>query len=203
MGRNLLPRTKRNRRIGEKILTHGEKAFSRRSYPPGQHGPKGASRLSEYGIRLREKQKAQLMYGLLERQFRRYVNQARRQTGDTGLNLLQAFELRLDSIVYRAGFAPSHEAARQLVRHGKIMVNGRRVNFPSFAVHPGLVVSLIPGKNRDAMVQSIIKSLESYNAPEWMELDKAKAAAKILAVPTAENLASSLNPQLIVEFYSR
>ncbi len=203
MGRNLLPRTKRNRRIGEKILTHGEKAFSRRPYPPGQHGPKGTSRLSEYGIRMREKQKAQLMYGLLERQFRRYVNQARKQTGDTGLNLLQALELRLDSIVHRAGLAPSHEAARQLVRHGKVMANGRLVSFPSFAVRPGTIISLANGKKNNTSWQLIIKSLESFKAPEWMELDKSKATVKILTVPTAEDLASSLNPQLIVEFYSR
>lgn len=203
MARNLNPRAKRNRRLGEKLTTHGEKAFSRRPYPPGQHGPKGAGRSSEYGIRLREKQKAQLVYGILERQFRKYVESARHKVGDTGQVLLHLLEFRLDNIVFRSGFAPSREAARQLVRHGHVTVNGRRVTIPSYTVRGNDLVGIHPTTKNRTIYGQLTKTLESYQAPTWIDLNKSQVTAKILGVPTIEEISSNINPQLIVEFYSR
>lgn len=203
MARLITPRTKRERRIGEKIWSHGEKAFSRRSYPPGQHGPKGSSRQSEYGIRLREKQKAQLTYGLLERQFRSYVERAKRRTGDTGVTLLEMLERRLDNAVYRAGLAPSREAARQAVRHGHIAVNGRRVDIPSFMTKIGQVISIHPNRVERKLFSDLKKSLENYQAPSWLNVDKNALSATVLALPDPSESVANINTQLIVEFYSR
>lgn len=203
MGRNLNPRTKRIRRIGEKLISHGEKAFSRRPYPPGVHGPKGQTRLSEYGIRLREKQKAQLVYGILERQFRRYVEKAKRRTGNTAEVLLRFLELRLDNVVYRAGFASSREAGRQLVRHGHVMVNGKRVTIPSYHVRVGETVAIGERAKAKPLFQSLVKQLENYQAPAWITLEKQRLAAAIAGEPVLEEAAPGVNPQLIVEFYSR
>lgn len=203
MGRNLNPRAKRARRIGERLIAHGEKALSRRPYPPGQHGPKGASRISEYGVRLREKQKAQLIYGLLERQFRRYVGMAKRRVGDTGEFLLQLLEQRLDNMVYRGGFAISREAGRQLVRHGHILVNGKRVNQPSYHVLIGDLITFTKSAKNKPIFQACLKRLENFEPPAWIELDKSTATTKMTSVPTAPESAPNINPQLIVEFYSR
>jgi small subunit ribosomal protein S4 len=203
MGRNISPRVKRQRRIGEKLFAHGEKSFGRRPYPPGQHGPKGSSKLSEYGVRLREKQKAQLTYGLLERQFRTYVAKAKRKTGNTVELLLQLLELRLDNIVYRAGFAKSREGARQLIRHGHIAVNGRRVDVPSFQAKLNDVVALHENSRSKAGVQIVIKEIENYEAPSWITLDKKSMTATVREVPALDASATNINLQLIVEFYSR
>ncbi len=203
MARNLNPRTKRIRRIGEKLIVHGEKAFSRRPYPPGVHGPKGQARLSEYGIRLREKQKAQLVYGILERQFRRYVERAKRQTGNTGEVLLQLLELRLDNVVYRAGLTPTREAARQLVRHGHVTINGKRVTIPSCSVRVGATVALAKRTMAKPFVQTLLKQLENYQPPAWITLTKQQLTATVSAAPTLEEAAAGINPQFVVEFYSR
>ncbi len=203
MGRNIAPRVKRQRRIGEKLFAHGEKSFSRRPYPPGQHGPKGSSKLSEYGVRLREKQKAQLTYGLLERQFRTYVEKAKRKTGNTVELLLQLLELRLDNVVFRAGFAKSREGARQLIRHGHITVNGRRVDIPSFHVKLNDAVALLMNSRSKSGIQIVGKEIENYEAPPWIALDKKSLAATVREVPATEASASLINLQLIVEFYSR
>lgn len=203
MGRNTSPRAKRSRRIGEKLITHGEKALSRRPYPPGQHGPKGAGRSSEYGVRLREKQKAQLVYGLLERQFRKYFEAAKRRTGNTGENLLQLLELRLDNVVFRAGFGGSHESARQLVRHAHITVNGKRVTIPSYQVKVGDTLAVGQSSQSRPMFQILVKQLENYQAPAWLELNRQAPSAKVISAPTTDDLGLTINPQLIVEFYSR
>ncbi|MBI4090227.1 MAG: 30S ribosomal protein S4 [Candidatus Kerfeldbacteria bacterium] len=203
MGRNLNPRTKRARRLGEKLITHGEKAFSRRPYPPGQHGPRGTGKTSEYGLRLREKQKAQLVYGILERQFRRYVSAARRRIGNTGELLLQLLELRLDNVVFRAGFAPSREAARQLVRHGHISVNGQPVNIPSFQVKPGQTVAIKQRAKPHGQLVTTQKQLEHHQPPSWLKVSATDMTATVQALPAADDQAIPVNTQLIVEFYSR
>lgn len=203
MGRNLNPRTKRARRLGEKLITHGEKAFSRRPYPPGQHGPRGTGKTSEYGIRLREKQKAQLVYGILERQFRRYVSAARRQIGNTGELLLQLLELRLDNVVFRAGLAPSREAARQLVSHGHITVNGRRVNIPSYRVSVGQTIAIKQRSRPHGQLSATQKQLEQYQPPSWLAVKASDMTATVQVTPTVEAQATPINMQLIVEFYSR
>lgn len=202
MSRNLSPRVKRQRRIGEKLFTHGEKSFSRRPYPPGQHGPKGSGKLSEYNIRLREKQKAQLTYGLLERQFRTYFAKAKRKVGNTGEFLFQLLELRLDNIVFRSGFARSREGARQLIRHGHITVNGRRVDIPSFQVALNDTVALHRNSTSKSGIQITIKELENYEAPRWISLDKKAFSSTVREMP-AIDAGAIINPQLIVEFYSR
>lgn len=191
------------RRLGEKLVVHGEKAFSRRPYPPGQHGPKGSPRLSEYGLRLREKQKAQLIYGLLERQFRRYAELAKRRVGNTGEFLMQLLELRLDNVVFRAGFSPSREAARQLVHHGHVTVNGRRITIPSYAVRVGDAISVTEKFRKNDQFQVLAKQLENYGAPAWVHLDKTTYIASVSVLPSLEETATNINPQLIVEFYSR
>ena len=203
MGKNLAPRVKRQRRIGEKLFTHGEKSFSRRPYPPGQHGPKGSSKLSEYGVRLREKQKAQMTYGLLERQFRTYVAKAKRKTGNTVELLLQLLELRLDNIVFRAGFAKSREGARQLIRHGHIAVNGRRVDIPSFQAKVHDAVALHENSRSKSVVQIITKEIENYEAPPWIALDATSLIATVREIPALDASATNINLQRIVEFYSR
>lgn len=203
MSRNLSPRVKRQRRIGEKMFSHGEKSFGRRPYPPGQHGPKGSGKLSEYGIRLREKQKAQLVYGLLERQFSTYVARAKRKVGNTGEFLLQLLELRLDNVAFRAGFARSREGSRQLVRHGHVTVNGKRVDIPSYQTKTNDVIGIKGTSSSKTGVQTMVKELENYEAPNWIVLDKKKITATIVALPTTDTASTNITPQLIVEFYSR
>lgn len=203
MSRNLNPRVKRQRRIGEKLMTHGEKSFSRRPYPPGQHGPKGTGKQSEYSIRLREKQKAQLTYGILERQFRTYINRAKRRIGDTGEYLLALLEMRLDNVVFRAGFARSREGARQLVRHGHITVNGKRVTIPSYQVAERNTVSFYETSRKRPGIQLILKELENSQPPQWLSIDRNTATVTVQNIPTFDSNATNINPQLIVEFYSR
>lgn len=203
MSRNLNPRVKRQRRIGEKMFSHGEKSFGRRPYPPGQHGPKGSGKLSEYGIRLREKQKAQLIYGLLERQFSTYVARAKRKIGNTGEFLLQLLELRLDNLAFRAGFARSREGARQLIGHGHITVNGKRVDIPSYQTKINDVIAIKGTSSSKPGVQTMVKELENYEAPNWITLDKKKVTATVAALPTTDTAVTNITPQLIVEFYSR
>lgn len=203
MSRNLNPRVKRQRRIGEKLFTHGEKSFSRRPYPPGQHGPKGSGKMSEYGIRLREKQKAQLTYGILERQFRTYFEKAKRKVGNTGEYLMQLLELRLDNVAFRAGFAKSRDGARQLIRHGHVSVNGKRVDIPSYQVRLNDVVSIHTNSKGKNGLQLALKDIENYEAPSWISLDKKQLAATVTATPTLDLAATNINAQLIIEFYSR
>lgn len=203
MARNLSSRTKRSRRIGEKLIAHGEKAFSRRPYPPGQHGPKGSGKSSEYGIRLREKQKAQLVYGVLERQFRRYVTEAKRKIGDTGEFLLQLLELRLDNVVFRAGFSPSREASRQLIRHRHVVVNNKRVDIPSYHVTVGSRISIREHSQHLKGLEDLAKTIENHQPPTWISLNKQRVEAHITSMPRVEESVANINPQRIVEFYSR
>jgi small subunit ribosomal protein S4 len=177
-------------------------AFERRAYPPGQHG-QGRSKRSEYGIQLREKQKVKWMYGLLESQFRGTFAKAERSKGITGVNLLVLLERRLDNVVYRLGFANSRTQARQLVRHNHFMVNGRKVNIPSFLVRKGDQVSV---KEKSQKIASIIESMEAVvrrGVPQWLELEKGQFAGTIKAVPNREDLTMPIQEQLIVELYSK
>lgn len=177
-------------------------AFERRGYPPGQHG-QGRSKRSEYGIQLREKQKVKWMYGLLESQFRGTFAKAERLKGVTGTNLLVLLERRLDNVVYRLGFANSRTQARQLVRHNHFMVNGRKVNIPSFQVKKGDTVSV---KEKSQKIASIIESMEAVarrGVPQWLELEKAHCSGIIKSLPVREDLTMPIQEQLIVELYSK
>ena len=202
MARYRGPRVRISRRFGQPIFGPS-KYLERRSYPPGVHGPKSRRKHSDYGLGLAEKQKLRYQYGLLERQFRRMFEIARKKRGVTGEMLLQLLETRLDNVVYRIGFATTRPFARQMVGHGHVRVNGRKVNVPSYNVKPGDVIDI-----RGAAVsrQLVTKSLESAQirpVPEWIGLNRDALRAQIVRMPTRDDIQPIVNEQLIVEFYSR
>ncbi|HPW55059.1 MAG: 30S ribosomal protein S4 [Thermoanaerobaculaceae bacterium] len=196
------------RREGMKLFLKGERCFKekcaveRRSYAPGQHG-KRRNKMQPYGLQLREKQKVRRVYGVLERQFRRYFAEANRQKGVTGENLLRLLETRLDNVVYSLGFASSRSQARQLVRHGHVTVDGRRVNLPSFRVKPGMEVALKEDVRTNAFVVEALETAQGRGVPPWLELDSANFRGKVVALPTREDIRLPIQEQLIVELYSR
>lgn len=196
------------RREGMKLFLKGERCFKekcaveRRSYAPGQHG-KRRNKMQPYGLQLREKQKVRRVYGVLERQFRRYFAEANRQKGVTGENLLRLLETRLDNVVYSLGFASSRNQARQLVRHGHVTIDGRRVNLPSFQVKPGMEVALKEDVRANAFVVEALETAQGRGVPPWLELDSANFRGKVVALPTREDIRLPIQEQLIVELYSR
>lgn len=196
------------RREGMKLYLKGEKCltpkcpFERRPYPPGMHAQK-RKKPTEYGLQLREKQKARRIYGILERQFRKHFEEAERRPGVTGENLLQILEMRLDNIVYRLGFAVSRNQARQLVRHGHFRVNGRRLDIPSALLRPGDEITVRP-QSRDMLhFQERMAEVQAQRIPGWLQLDPATMTGRVLAVPSRQEIDTPLNEQLIVEYYSR
>lgn len=199
------------RREGEKLFLKGERCFSpkcsveRRSYPPGMHGPRRQFRrkVSDYALQLREKQKARRVYGIFERQFRRYFRDAERRRGLTGTNLLVTLESRLDNVVYRLGLAESRPQARQLVRHGHILANGKRTDIPSFLTSLGDTIAVAEGSKRSPLFQSIAENLSDRMVPSWLSIDADNMVGTVLSVPSREEIDLSLEEQLIVEYYSR
>jgi small subunit ribosomal protein S4 len=177
-------------------------AIERRPYPPGQHG-QGRAKFSEYGVQLREKQKVKRMYGLLERQFELYYARAAAKKGKTGENLLQALELRLDNVVFRAGFADTRNESRQLVRHGHFKVNGRRVNIPSFGLKTGDTIEVQDKSRKVVRLTEALETVDRRGVPQWLEVDKKSFKAKLKASPAREDLTMPINEQLIVELYSK
>jgi small subunit ribosomal protein S4 len=208
VARNLDARCRQCRREGEKLFLKGEKCFTdkcaieRRNYPPGQHGQKN-TRLSGYGIQLREKQKVRRTYGVLERQFRRSYQQAAASKGVTGEALLQILESRLDTVAYRMGFGASRNEARQVVRHNGILVNGRRVNIPSYQCRPGDVVEVAPGAKDQLRIKGAAEAAESRGHPEWIEVDPKALKGTFKARPQRSELPSTINESLVVELYSK
>jgi len=196
------------RREGVKLYLKGDRCYSdkcaivRRAYAPGQHG-QSRKKSSEYGIQLREKQKARRIYGVLENQFRNYFEKAERQKGVTGENLLRLLELRLDNVVYRLGFANSRVEARQLVRHGHFTVNGRRVNIPSFMVRVGDQIAISEGSRKSPKFDEISELAAHKTTPAWLEMDKDALVGKVLALPQREDIDVPIQEHLIVELYSR
>ena len=183
---------------------YGEKcAYERRPYPPGQHGQRRGGKFSDYQLQLREKQKVKRMYGLLEGQFRRYYELAERHKGVTGTNLLLFLECRLDNVLYRMGFASSRDQARQLVRHNHVMVNGRRVNIPSFQVKVGSVVEIHEKKRKVPIILEAMETVARRGVPNWMEVDKDKFRGTLRALPSREDLTMPIQESLIVELYSK
>jgi small subunit ribosomal protein S4 len=211
MARYTGPVCKLCRREGEKLMLKGERCFTpkcaleRRPYAPGMHGRQAQFRRkkSEYGLQLREKQKARRIYGVLERQFRRYFKEADRRKGLTGVNLLIILESRLDNVVYRLGFADSRDQARQLVRHGHFDVNGQKTNVPSFLVKVGDEIAVRERSKRLPYFRDLSAVMEHKVVSEWLSLDIPKMEGRVLALPTREDIDASLNEQLIVEYYSR
>jgi len=196
------------RREGLKMFLKGDRCYSekcavdRRAYAPGQHG-QGRKKTSEYGMQLREKQKARRHYGLLESQFKSYFNMATGMAGQTGDNLLSLIERRLDNVVFRLGFAMSRAEARQVVTHGHITVDGRRVNIPSFLVKPGMMVAL---KNKSRSLEKFKYVLDANAArpvPQWMSLDRDNAQATVVANPVRDDIDLPIEEHLIVELYSK
>ncbi|MBW1786512.1 MAG: 30S ribosomal protein S4 [Deltaproteobacteria bacterium] len=183
---------------------YGDKcAFERRAYPPGQHGQRRGGKYSDYRTQLREKQKVKRIYGLLENQFRGYYFRADRQKGITGTNLLALLESRLDNVVYRMGFANSRNQARQLVRHNHFLVNGKKVNIPSYQVKPNDLVEI---KEKSRKVTSILEAMETVvrrGIPNWIEVDKEKFKGTFKALPNREDLTMPIQEQLIIELYSK
>jgi small subunit ribosomal protein S4 len=209
VARNLDPKCRQCRREGEKLFLKGEKCFTdkcsieRRSYAPGQHGQKSGQRLSGYGQQLREKQKIRRLYGVLERQFRKTFAEADRRKGQTGENLLQILEGRLDSVAYRMGFGASRAEARQIVRHNGVLVNGKRVNIPSFNVNPGDTIQLTDASRAHLRVKAAMEAAESRGFPEWVEVDVKAGKGVFKAYPAREELPPSIKEGLVVELYSR
>ena len=183
---------------------YGEKcAIERRNVPPGQHGKGRKAKLIGYGLQLREKQRVKRMYGVLERQFRRYFETADRKKGITGEILLQLLESRLDNVVYRLGFATSRAQARQLVRHGHFLVNDRRADIPSYLLRAGDRVVVKPASVKNPAIQYAMEEVRGRGVPEWLELDGAGPSGRLVAVPTREQLGLPVQEQLIVELYSK
>ena len=203
MARYTGPTAKISRRFGVELFGPS-KAFARRPFPPGQHGVRaGRKKKSDYGIMLAEKQKLRFMYGVLEGQFRKYYEEASRRSGVTGEILLQLLELRLDNLVYRLNFANTRAAARQMVSHGHITVNGKKVNIASYSCKPGDVIAVAAKARSQALVNRFMELTASAVTPDWLELDAAKLSAKLVRIPSQEEIAPIVNVQLIVEFYSR
>lgn len=211
MARYTGPVCKLCRREGEKLFLKGERCFSpkcafeRRSYAPGAHGRQSQFRRkeSDYSMQLRAKQKARRVYGIYERQFRRYFREAQRQKGLTGLNLLILLESRLDNVVYRLGFASSRAQARQLVQHGHFEVNGRKTSVPSYLVQAGDVIA-VQGASRDlAHFKEVTEIIDASQVPAWLSLDLPSLIGKVVDLPSRDDIDISLDEQLIVEYYSR
>ena len=209
MARNLDAKCRQCRREGEKLFLKGEKCFTdkcaieRRSYAPGQHGQKSGSRLSDFGKQLREKQKLRRTYGILERQFRKIYSEADRRKGVTGENLLQELESRLDTVAYRMGFGVSRTEARQVVRHNAILVNGRRVNVPSYRVRPGDTVEVAQAAKGQLRIKAAVEAAESRGFPDWIEIDAKAMKGTFKALPQRSEMPSTINESLVVELYSK
>lgn len=213
MARYTGPVCKICRREGEKLFLKGQRCFSPkcpferdRGYPPGEHGRLSRfrrRRTSDYLRQLREKQKARRIYGVLERQFRRYFREAERRTGLTGENLLILLESRLDNVVYRLGFADSRAQARQLVQHGHFVVNGRRTNIPSYIVRPQDTIAVREASRKRTYFKERAQKLDEGAVLDWLSLDAGTMTARVLNSPAREDIAVRLEEQLIVEYYSR
>ncbi len=209
MARNLDAKCRQCRREGEKLFLKAEKCFTdkcsveRRAYAPGQHGQKKNTRLSEYGGQLREKQKLRRIYGVLERQFRLTYKRAEQTRGITGENLLQNLESRLDNVAYRMGFGGSRAEARQTVRHNGVLVNGKRVNIPSFQVRPGDVIEVAEKAKSQLRIKGAVQAAEQRGFPEWLDVDAKAFKGTFKAVPQRSELPATINEHLVVELYSK
>jgi small subunit ribosomal protein S4 len=209
MARYIGPVCRLCRREGMKLFLKGERCYTekcaieKRNFAPGQHGKTRKSKLAGYGVQLREKQKVKRIYGVLEDQFRLYFEQAERTRGITGETLLQLLERRLDNVAYRLGLATSRPQGRQLVRHGHLTVNGRKVNIPSFSVKPGDVVAVRETSKKSPAILHALEEVKGRGVPEWLQFDSAGLSAKISSVPTREQINLPVQEQLIVELYSK
>ena len=208
MARYLGPSCRLCRREGLQLYLKGDRCYTdkcaieRRHYPPGQHGQRRA-KLSDYGLQLREKQKVKRIYGVMEKQFRGYFEKAERQKGVTGTNLLIFLERRLDNIVYRLGFANSRAQARQLVRHNHVLINGRKVNLPSYLVKMGDTVQVTEKGRSLPLIQDALEAVARRGCPPWLEFNKEEAQGLVIMFPSREDITMPVQEHLIVELYSK
>ena len=197
------------RREGVKLMLKGERcltdkcAVERRGYAPGEHGKGRRTKETNYGLQLREKQKARRIYGVLERQFRNYFHKAEKGKGVTGETLLQMLEMRVDNILYRLGLAPSRSAARQIVRHGHITVNGRKVSIPSFRVGKGQTVSIKEKSRANEQIKASVETARARGVPAWLDLTPESFSGRVVELPKREDIKLPIQEQLIVELYSK
>ena len=209
MARYIGPVCRLCRREGMKLFLKGERCYTdkcaieKRNVPPGQHGRSRKAKMVGYGVQLREKQKVKRTYGVLENQFRRYFEAADRQKGVTGELLLQFLERRLDNVVYRLGFATSRAQARQLVRHGHFLVNGKKVDIPSYSVRSGDTVAVRTGSAENPTIQHAMEEVKGRGIPEWLMFDSATTSGRVSQLPTREQINLPVQEQLIVELYSK
>ena len=209
MARYTGPVCRQCRREGMKLFLKGERCYTgkcaidRRPYAPGQHGQSRGKKPTEYGIQLREKQKVRRVYGVNEGQFRHYFDEAARQKGVSGENLLRLLERRLDNVVFQLGLATSRPEARQLVRHGHFTVNGKRVDIPSYLIRVGEVISVKEGSLSSPKIKEIVANLGTRAVPQWLSLDANAVAGTVIALPSREDIQLPIQERLIVEKYSR
>ncbi len=204
MGKYIGPKNKLSRREGVNLFDKVKNPLSRRNYPPGVHGPKGYPRLTTYGTQLREKQKARRLYGIREKQFRNYFQKALAKEGDTGQNLLQLLESRLDNVVYRSGLADTRAQARQLVNHGFFLVNDRKVNIPSFQCQVGDVIKIKDNKKNKVIIKDLTtKWKNKKDLPGWLAVDFEQGTIKVVTKPEIDESTLLFDLRSIIEFYSR
>ena len=205
MAKSSIPKGKLVRKFGENIFGNPkyDTLLNKKPYTPGQHGPTRRRRLSNYGIQLKEKQKIKAMYGVLERQFRGYFQKAEKMSGETGTNLLQQLECRLDNVVYRLGFASTRAQARQLVSHAHFLLNNRKCNYPSASLKPGDVIRVRDKSKKMEFIMESMKRIKGDIELPWLELDKSKMTGSFIAVPERDEMKLTVNEQLVVELYSK
>ena len=209
MAKDLSPKCKLCRRSGEKLLLKGERckttkcAMVKRNYPPGFHGPKNRRRLTDYGMQLNEKQKAKRQYNMLEKQFKLTFDRARKKQGNVGENFLQLLESRFDNVVYRFGIASSRPQARQMIGHGLLTINDKKVDIPSYIVKIGDVVGIKSNKKNSKIFDNLAERLKKQEIPGWLNFDFSKLTGKILQQPEMKTFKPNFNVQVIVEYYSR
>ena len=187
---------------GERCYTE-KCAIEKRNFPPGQHGKSRRPKIAGYGLQLREKQKVKRNYGVLEDQFRRYFESAERTRGITGVTLLQLLERRLDNVVYRLGLSTSRSQARQLVRHGHFLINGKRVDIPSYSLKEGDVIGVLGRSQKNVTIEHAIEEVKGRGIPAWLSFDAAALSGRVLSLPTREQINLPIQEQLIVELYSK
>ena len=205
MAKSSVPKGKLVRKFGENIFGNPkyDNLLNKKPYTPGQHGPNRRRRLSNYGVQLREKQKIKAMYGVLERQFRNYFHKAEKMSGETGTSLLQLLECRMDNVVYRLGLASTRAQSRQMVSHAHFLLNNKKCNYPSASLKPGDTIKV---RDKSKKVDSIMESMKRIKGDidlPWLELDKATMTGTFLAVPERDEMALTINEQLVVELYSK
>jgi len=209
MGRNLNPKCKQCRRAGQKLFLKGERcnspkcAMVKRNYPPGIHGSKGYGRLTDFGVQLREKQKAKKIYRLMEAQLKNYFQKASKSRGNTESALWQYLEMRLDNIVFRTGFAKSRDFARQLISHGHFLVNNKKVNIPSFQAKIGDLITLKEKSKNNKIFGNLKEQLKKAEPVSWLAVDLNKLEAKVTAKPDLPEAKGEFEPKLVIEFYSK